>query len=107
MRGRNLPSAWAFAVAALVGVAAAIVLERASGRRRSGDRRPDRDHDHDHEGGRGPWQCACGQRYEVSGSGRHRVYWLEGASEGDPVLGERCPSCDRLLPAESSAAVLE
>src|SRR5215210_2967574 len=50
------------------------------------------------------WQCACGQRFRVSGLGRHRVYWLEGAREADPVLSERCPSCERLLPAERETA---
>ena len=43
------------------------------------------------------WQCECGQRFRVSGTGRHRVHWLEGAPESEPVLGSTCPSCDRPL----------
>jgi hypothetical protein len=45
------------------------------------------------------WTCACGQRFRVSGIGRHRVYWIEDAAPDDPVVGDRCPACDRPLPA--------
>ena len=44
------------------------------------------------------WSCECGQSYRVSGTGRHRVYWLEGAAQNDPVISGACPSCDRALP---------
>ncbi|HEU4657386.1 MAG TPA: hypothetical protein VFR97_07665 [Capillimicrobium sp.] len=50
-------------------------------------------------GGPQPWRCECGQRYRVSGEGRHRVYWVEDAPEGDPVLGTECVNCERPLPA--------
>ena len=49
------------------------------------------------------WTCECGQAYRVSGEGRHRVYWLEGASRSDPVIGTTCPECDRELPAGATA----
>jgi hypothetical protein len=47
------------------------------------------------------YRCDCGQDFRVSGSGRHRVYWLAGAPDHDPVLSPQCPSCDRPLPHES------
>ena len=47
--------------------------------------------------------CECGQAYRVSGEGRHRVYWLQGASANDPVIGDSCPECDRELPAGAAA----
>jgi hypothetical protein len=43
------------------------------------------------------WSCACGQRLRMTGSGRHRVYWLAEAPESDPILGHDCPSCGRPL----------
>lgn len=46
-----------------------------------------------------PWACECGQAYRVAGEGRHRVYWLSDAPEGDPVMGTTCVSCERPLPA--------
>ncbi len=49
------------------------------------------------------WQCACGQRYRVSGAERHRVYWLIDADESDPVMTGRCPNCDRGLPGQDAA----
>ena len=42
--------------------------------------------------------CACGQGFRVSGAGRHRIYWTEGADASDPVLAPACPSCERPLP---------
>src|SRR5690242_17660656 len=30
--------------------------------------------------------CECGQAYRVSGTGRHRLYWPEGADERDALL---------------------
>jgi hypothetical protein len=49
---------------------------------------------------RARWRCECGQDYAVSGRDRHRVYWIAGAEEDDPVLSGRCPRCDRPLPAQ-------
>jgi hypothetical protein len=49
------------------------------------------------------YRCDCGQEFRVSGSGRHRVYWLAAAPEHDPVLAPQCPSCERPLPHESEA----
>jgi hypothetical protein len=49
------------------------------------------------------WTCECGQRIRSTGAGRHRVHWLADAPENDPILGDRCPSCDRPLPAEDAA----
>jgi hypothetical protein len=50
------------------------------------------------------WRCACGQLFRVAGIERHRVYWVEGAPEGEPVMSGQCPSCDRPLPAGPAAA---
>jgi hypothetical protein len=50
------------------------------------------------------WTCACGQELRSSGAGRHRVFWAAGAPDSEPILGDRCPSCDRPLPAEDAAA---
>jgi hypothetical protein len=50
------------------------------------------------------YRCGCGQPFRVSGTGRHRVYWLAGAPEDDPVLSPSCPSCDRPLPRDSEPA---
>jgi hypothetical protein len=46
------------------------------------------------------WRCSCGQAYEVSGTDRHRVYWLDGR----PVLDRDCPSCGTPLPTEHETA---
>jgi hypothetical protein len=46
------------------------------------------------------WTCACEQRFRVTGTGRHRVYWAADAPADEPVIGSRCPSCDRPLPSE-------
>jgi hypothetical protein len=45
------------------------------------------------------WQCACGQAFRIAGVERHRVFWLAGSPKHEPVLGDRCPACDRPLPA--------
>jgi hypothetical protein len=50
------------------------------------------------------YHCACGQRFHVAGVGRHRIYWLPGASAGDPVLSDDCPQCERPLPREDQPA---
>ena len=49
------------------------------------------------------WACACGERYLVAGRDRHRVYWREGAPESEPLLSDRCPACERPLPADHEA----
>ena len=46
------------------------------------------------------WSCACGQEFRIAGEGRHRVFWIIDAAVEDPVLGHRCPSCDRDLAAQ-------
>jgi hypothetical protein len=51
------------------------------------------------------WTCACGQELRSSGAGRHRVYWAADAPESEPILGDRCPSCDLPLPGEHAPAV--
>jgi hypothetical protein len=48
--------------------------------------------------------CRCGTVYRVSGTDRHRVYWLLDAAEGDPVLGTTCVECDAPLPAGHASA---
>jgi hypothetical protein len=52
------------------------------------------------------WRCACGQEYRVAGAGRHRVFWLAGAPDSDPVLGTSCPRCGRELPSHDDQARL-
>jgi hypothetical protein len=42
--------------------------------------------------------CECGQTYRVSGVGRHRIYWPEGAAESDALLTPECINCERPLP---------
>jgi hypothetical protein len=51
------------------------------------------------------WSCECGQAFVVTGRDRHRIYWMAGADEGDPVLDHRCPNCGRALPAETPAGL--
>jgi hypothetical protein len=54
------------------------------------------------------WTCTCGTAFRVVGSGRHQVLWLADAPEDEPVLGDRCPSCDAPLPgADGSPAATE
>jgi hypothetical protein len=50
------------------------------------------------------WTCECGQRLRSAGAGRHRVHWLAEAPENEPLLDDRCPSCDRPLPAQDTVA---
>jgi hypothetical protein len=50
------------------------------------------------------YRCECDQEFRVSGTGRHRVYWLAGAPDDDPVLSPVCPSCDRPLPRDSEVS---
>jgi hypothetical protein len=44
------------------------------------------------------YTCACGARYRVSGTDRHRVYWPADAPGDAPVLGHSCVACDAPLP---------
>jgi hypothetical protein len=46
------------------------------------------------------WTCQCGQEFRVSGRDRHRLYWLPDAKPEDPILDDRCPTCERQLSAE-------
>jgi hypothetical protein len=48
------------------------------------------------------WSCACGQAFRMTGRDRHRVFWPESAGRDEPVLGGRCPSCDRPLPGANA-----
>ncbi len=82
------------AIALGVVVAVAVAVWRAIATRRARDR--------DTAAGAVQWTCACGQRFRVSGAGRHRVLWLQDAAPGDPVLGDRCPTCDRVFPDDLS-----
>jgi hypothetical protein len=78
----------ALAVAAAVAVAGAVMLRRRRGAAAEPSPPPRRH-----------VVCSCGQEYEVAGADRHRVYWLAGAADGDPVLGQNCPACQAPLPA--------
>jgi hypothetical protein len=51
------------------------------------------------------WRCECGQAFRVAGVGRHRVYWLAGAPDSEPLMSDGCPGCGRALPLEPAAAV--
>jgi hypothetical protein len=96
MRAR--PVAIAIAGAAASGVAVALIRLRrpgstgTAGGGRSDAARPE------------TYRCECGQEFRVSGTGRHRVYWLAGAPDDDPVLSPACPSCDRPLPRDSEVS---
>jgi hypothetical protein len=46
-----------------------------------------------------PVTCACGARYRVVGTGRHRVYWPADADERDALMSSECPECGRRLDA--------
>jgi hypothetical protein len=48
------------------------------------------------------WRCSCGQVYRISGSGRHRIYWADGAPASDPVMDGSCVGCRRTLPGKQS-----
>jgi hypothetical protein len=50
------------------------------------------------------YRCQCGTAYRVSGTDRHRVYWLADAAESDPVLGTACVNCEAPLPAGRALA---
>jgi hypothetical protein len=57
-----------------------------------------------HASAQDTYRCRCGSKYRVSGTDRHRVYWPAGAAESDPVLGDRCPTCDAPLPSGHEGA---
>jgi hypothetical protein len=82
--------------AAASGVAYALSRLRRGGAARDRRRGPQAEHQ-EH-------RCECGQLFHVSGTGRHRVYWLPDASPRDPVLSDDCPSCGRPLPHERQEA---
>jgi hypothetical protein len=50
------------------------------------------------------WTCGCGEAYRSVGVGRHQVHWRADAPEGDPLLRDTCPSCERLLAVGAEAA---
>jgi hypothetical protein len=78
-------------LAALAGLAAVVAgLRLAAARRRAASPPPRRD-----------WRCSCGQAYEVAGTDRHRVYWLDSR----PVVERDCPRCGAPLPAEHEMAM--
>jgi hypothetical protein len=53
------------------------------------------------------YTCQCGARYRVTGTDRHRVYWPEEqGTDGEPVLGDRCPQCDASLPGGRETAAV-
>jgi hypothetical protein len=87
MRPRTL----ALTIAAVAASAVATALLRLKRGGRSGERAA---------GTPRTWHCECGQAFRVAGTGRHRVYWRADAPDDDPVLSQRCPSCDRALPHE-------
>jgi hypothetical protein len=90
MRARTVALALAAGAAGGVGIALArLKRPDAASRRRSGQ--PE------------AYRCACGQRFRVTGTGRHRVYWLHDAADDDPVLSPQCPACERPLPGTRSA----
>lgn len=49
------------------------------------------------------WSCQCGQGFRVSGRDRHRLYWLPDAAPEDPILDDKCPSCERQLSTAQAA----
>jgi hypothetical protein len=60
----------------------------------------------DSDAGRHSWSCECGQVYLVTGTDRHRVYWLSDAQQSDPLLVRECVSCGNELPAGHDAALV-
>lgn len=97
-RRREQPPRWARGVSAVVGLGAAgVALWRVGALRRPSPTSG--------PAARESWTCGCGQRFVVAGRDRHRIYWVEGAAEKDPVLSDLCPSCKSRLPAESGPGV--
>jgi hypothetical protein len=83
MRART----FAFAVAATAAATVGIALARLKRPDARGARRSPQE----------TYRCACGQGFRVTGTGRHRVFWLEGAPDSDPLLSPACPTCERSL----------
>jgi hypothetical protein len=87
-------------VAVAVALGAALVASRARvARTIAAVRQPDRARVAD------TYRCDCGAEYRVAGVDRHRVFWPAGAPDDAPVLGDRCPACDAVLPAGREAAL--
>jgi hypothetical protein len=93
-RGRMRSRTFALTVAAGTASAVAFALVRLRGPAAAGRRTAPPD----------AYRCACGQDFRVTGTGRHRVYWLRDAAENEPVLSLGCPACDRPLPGTREAA---
>jgi hypothetical protein len=78
-----------------IAIAAALAVLAATGgavlwRRRRSERAPERAAE------RRRWRCRCGTVYEVAGTDRHRIYWLDS----EPVIGKECVRCGAPLAAE-------
>lgn len=85
-----------------LGLAAAVVAALAAwARRRRGDRVVEP------PPARREWRCVCGQEYLVAGTDRHRIYWMAGATPGEPLLEARCVNCGAHLPAEHEGVTVE
>jgi hypothetical protein len=45
------------------------------------------------------FRCACDHEFQVSGRGRHRLYFAIGDTRfRDPVMSGLCPGCGQILP---------
>jgi len=101
-KGQAVVLAAATAAAAGVGGGAVVLARRRRTTAGAGARRPPR-----RFGRRVPgpdtWTCACGTAFRVTGAGRHQVFWPADAPEDEPVMGDRCPSCDRPLPGATGS----
>jgi hypothetical protein len=93
MRNADLPRRLGL-VAVAVGLAAGIALAGRRLARRGEGPREER------------YRCACGATYRVRGADRHRVYWRDGADQGEAVLGDRCVRCDAPLPTGHDVATV-
>jgi hypothetical protein len=83
-------------IAVAVALAAAIAAARSRQRARDTGGGLERSEDQ-------TYTCDCGTPYRVSGTDRHTVYWPAGAPDGEPVLGDRCVTCDAPLPGRTMA----
>jgi hypothetical protein len=92
MRARTVALALTAGAAGGVGIALARLKRPGAGSRRGSGQPED-------------YRCECGQRFRLTGTGRHRVYWLHDAAEDDPLLSPHCPACERPLPPMRSAAM--
>jgi len=89
------PRIAALALGAVAAAASGVLLRRRGGSPLGGGggTSPRGDDNHSHA----EWQCACGQQFRASGTGRHRILWLPDAGPDDPYLEPTCPSCEREL----------